>query len=78
MTLDSHEDVVGVSSCVPPRDKALRTSAWEAIMTCNATESEARLYNFSHEYRLQLPGFAIKTTQMPSLDAKVALNAIFP
>ena len=42
------------------------------------TESEAHLYNFSHEYRLRLPCFAIKTIQMPSLGSKEALNVIFP
>ena len=41
-----------------------------------ATESE--LYNFSHEYRLRLRCFAIKTSQMPSLGSKEALNVIFP
>ena len=41
-----------------------------------ATESE--LYNFPHEYRLRLRCFAIKTSQMPSLGSKEALNVIFP
>ena len=41
-----------------------------------ATESE--LYNFSHEYRLRLRCFVIKTNQMPSLGSKEALHVIFP
>ena len=43
------------------------------LMNVHPTESEVHLYNFAHEFHLQLPCLAIKTIQMPSLGSKEAL-----